>query len=334
MADIRLGTVSAVAATGALTFDEKHFRVAADAGDAGGDSWGARCQRAARARSSVYVRASRLRRIAAGDLNYDGYPDLVVAAADANQIAVLLGGAGGRFGPPKTMAAPGSPRGVAIARFSFGYPDIVYTSYTSQTVSVLRGDGKGGFTAGPTLVPGAVAFELRALPEADPEMLQLTDALAVGDFNTNGTPDVISGGTLIMDGATATTIQVADRGRAYEHGPAVAADFNEDGHLDFAHITGHVISSNPYEDAVAIDVWWATVAGNSRSPRRCRCATTEWSWRLPTSIATDTWISSGWRTTSTRGLAGSGCSSDAATGRSPKSIRTWARTTASLPRPT
>src|SRR6185295_18099776 len=78
--------------------------------------------------------------IAVSDFNFDGYADLVVTAADADEIDVLFGAAGGNFAAPKRIPAPGSPRGVAVARMGLNGPSIVYSSYTSGTVTLVTYD--------------------------------------------------------------------------------------------------------------------------------------------------------------------------------------------------
>ena len=92
--------------------------------------------------------------LAVADFNFDSYPDLVVAAADADEIDVLIGSAGG-FKPPIRLSAPGNPRGVAVGYFGNGGYSIVYSSYTNGTISFFDYDyNSGSFTPGQTLTAG------------------------------------------------------------------------------------------------------------------------------------------------------------------------------------
>src|SRR5580765_6690340 len=65
--------------------------------------------------------------IAAGDFNGDGRVDLAVAAADADQIELLMGLGDGAFTRKAPIGAPGSPRGIAVADVNGdGKPDVIY----------------------------------------------------------------------------------------------------------------------------------------------------------------------------------------------------------------
>lgn len=100
-----------------------------------------------------------------GDLNGDGYPDLVTANNEDNDIAVAFGDGRGAFSP-----ASGSPFAVGRSPYPLAvgdvnndqHLDIVSTSatLTSRALTVLFGDGRGNFrrsdiplrTAGPGYV--------------------------------------------------------------------------------------------------------------------------------------------------------------------------------------
>jgi hypothetical protein len=114
-----------------------------------------------------------------GDFNGDGKPDLAVANqfTSPGTVSVLLGNGDGTF-----SAATGSPISVgagpdAIAMSDFnrdGNLDLVIANRDDNTVSVLLGNGDGTFTqATGSPIGGAYG----------------PNAVAVGDFNSDGRPD-------------------------------------------------------------------------------------------------------------------------------------------------
>ena len=166
--------------------------------------------------------------VTVSDFNYDSYPDLVVAAADADEIDVLFGGPGGVFQAPVRIAAPGNPRGVAVGYFGSGGYSIVYSSYNNGTISFLDYDYNTAiFTHGATLTAGA-----------NPQ------GIAIGQFKaTPGYPDIVvaNAGSSQMSvfynssGTFSRSELTAPSGARGTHlNVVVAADFNKDGRTDIA----------------------------------------------------------------------------------------------------
>jgi hypothetical protein len=120
--------------------------------------------------------------IAAGDFNRDGKPDLVATVSGANNtgLALLVGDGAGGFDAPNFFD---STFGLSVIANDFnadGKADLAVACRNVNTneygVKILLGDGAGGF--------GAPAFY--AAPGG-------VYAIAVHDFDANGTPDLAVG---------------------------------------------------------------------------------------------------------------------------------------------
>jgi len=177
--------------------------------------------------------------VAVGDFNGDGKPDLAVANFGDNTVSVLLnttaaGATAPSFAAQRTFAVGGSPRAVAVGDFNGdGRPDLAVVNSNDGTASVLLDTTAAGATA------PSFAAQTTFTVGADP------DAVAVGDFNGDGKPDLavanFNDGTasVLLDttaaGATAPSFaaQVTFAVGANPNSAAVG-DFNGDGRTDFA----------------------------------------------------------------------------------------------------
>jgi FG-GAP-like repeat/FG-GAP repeat len=126
--------------------------------------------------------------IAAGDVNRDGIPDLVVAnecgsgTCTTGVVEVFLGKGDGTFGSPMSFGSGGlRPSSVSIADLNGdGLPDLVVTnacadsSCTGGAVSVLLGKGNGAFNT-------PVSYDSGGLSAS---------SVAIGDLNGDGKPDL------------------------------------------------------------------------------------------------------------------------------------------------
>lgn len=164
--------------------------------------------------------------IAAGDLNHDGHPDLAVALADINRIAIFeWHGTGFTRLPDIVFDAPASPRQIVIADLNHdGNNDIVATLYERGTVEIMLGDGTG--TAWNT------TRQAQSLGRG-------AQGLAVADINRTGQLD------LIVTNALTNSVWVFQpqpqsvpiyTGLSYPVGSSprnvIARDLNQDGHPD------------------------------------------------------------------------------------------------------
>jgi len=168
----------------------------------------------------------------AADLNGDGFADLI-AAAGAGQLRVLLGNGDGTFQSAVSYVAGPAPFLVGVADFTGdGAPDLAVATFlgdfgrTGSFVSVLVNNGDGTFPS--FTAPHAVGSS--------------PGALATGDFNGDGSPDLVTasslgGGTLSVvlgngDGTFRPAVTIG-LSALFPHSVAVA-DFNGDGNLDLA----------------------------------------------------------------------------------------------------
>jgi len=99
--------------------------------------------------------------VAIGDLDGDGFLDLVTANWGSDDVSVLLGAGDGTFGAAATFAAGHFPRSVAIDDLDGdGFLDLVTANSDSNDVSVLLGAGDGTFGAAATFTAGYGAYSV------------------------------------------------------------------------------------------------------------------------------------------------------------------------------
>jgi hypothetical protein len=117
--------------------------------------------------------------LAVADLNGDGFLDLIIANNSAGGgISVVLGNGDGTFQSPATYAAGDNCEAVAIADTDHdGHLDAVVV-LQSGAVAVLPGRGDGTFQAPIVFGSTSVGFHSSV-------------AIAVGDLNGDGLPDVV-----------------------------------------------------------------------------------------------------------------------------------------------
>ena len=161
--------------------------------------------------------------LAVGDFNGDAIPDLAIV--NASQMAtVLLGDGTGTFTTSWTgsVGTTFDVAGLAVADINGdGISDLVLANGdydgANSDVTVLLGKGDGTFTVRPSLhVTGTFGYEA---------------GLAVGDFNGDGIPDLVTNGSVLVNNGDGTFTVTSALTNVWSMFIAVG-DFNGDGLSD------------------------------------------------------------------------------------------------------
>jgi len=181
--------------------------------------------------------------VAAGDFDNNGTADLAITSGYDNTVIILLGNGDGTFAPAPGPPIPITfPQSVKTGDFNNdGRLDLAVTDATDNTISIQLGNGDGTFTAAAPVPVGGFPY-----------------FTAIADFNKDGNADIAvtnnADNTLSIllgngDGTFTEALGSPILGLDYTPVGIVAADFNNDGHVDLAvadyystgqYVPGHV----------------------------------------------------------------------------------------------
>ena len=138
--------------------------------------------------------------VAAGDVNQDGFTDVVACGEDADAVVMYKGLGSAAFASRVVLAGgetdADAPIAVAIADVDGDtWPDVVFAAFHSGHVAWVRN------TAHPTAVFDADVYVLAAGPTQAQQVPPLPGAnsIAVADFTNDGWPDVAAAGSTVAD---------------------------------------------------------------------------------------------------------------------------------------
>ncbi len=96
----------------------------------------------------TFPAGSRPNSIAIGDINSDGFLDVLTANSDSNDVSVLLGHGNGNFEPQTTIPVGNQPNSIDLGDINDdGFLDFYTTEMGGRTVSLAFGNGDGSFTS-------------------------------------------------------------------------------------------------------------------------------------------------------------------------------------------
>jgi len=169
--------------------------------------------------------------LVSADFDGDGKVDLAVANEIGNAITMYLGQADGSFTKKAEEAPTGEyPTGLVVTDFNHdGKLDLATANFHGDDVTVLLGDGTGRFAPPAHYAAGGKGAE--------------TANLALGDFNGDGTSDIVATNPSLdslsvflgrPDGTMGPQTPLLPGGKGAQPFSVTVGDFNRDGKADIA----------------------------------------------------------------------------------------------------
>ncbi|WP_283131114.1 FG-GAP repeat domain-containing protein [Enterovibrio norvegicus] len=220
--------------------------------------------------SATYQTGASISGVAVGDLNEDGYPDVVLTNKDTNKgLLIYFGDKTGTLGAPTQVKTPHGTTDVTLADINGdNTPDLIVMGWGNNDNAltqnlIFKNTGKGQFERFQVLseTPGNVSYNNAAFIDIDrdgsPEIIategksnvgiykkdnagffQLSTSypnaksreFAVGDLNNDGYPDIVTDKVLLNDKQGG--FNVASETGAGHYVSQQLADFNNDSYLD------------------------------------------------------------------------------------------------------
>ena len=179
--------------------------------------------------------------IAAGDINNDGNPDLVLACGGTRSLNIFIGRGDGQFEitPGSPLLLPHPPNEIVIGDMNNDkHLDFVIGSHDTYGIIILAGDGKGKFIVSPDSV--------RMREGSHPH----THGLGIADLNGDNYIDIVTANSsdndisVMLNKGSAGFIPAP--GSPFPVGkspyPLTIGDVNSDKHLDIVSTSTHASS--------------------------------------------------------------------------------------------
>ncbi|NJN13192.1 MAG: hypothetical protein HC815_36845, partial [Richelia sp. RM1_1_1] len=123
----------------------------------------------------IYKTGDKPQQIVAGDLNDDGFLD-ILSTNDSNDVSIIFGNGDGTLGKITNFEMENIPSSIAVGDVNGdGFLDLVSANYDSNDVSIILGNGDGTFLS-------ATKLDVENRPFY----------IAVGDMNGDGSLDLVS----------------------------------------------------------------------------------------------------------------------------------------------
>ncbi|MFN0207394.1 MAG: FG-GAP repeat domain-containing protein, partial [Planctomycetota bacterium] len=165
------------------------------------------------------------------DINADGKPDVVTENSGAKNLFLLLGDGAGSLGASTNINVGFIPGALTVGDLNAdGVPDLITANTTAKNISVLLATSSGGAVSFPSF--NAYSVGTQPTPATNPV------AVAVGDLNRDGIPDLVTAnnnsqrGVSVLIGSGSGSFTLASVSGALPRSSIAIGDLNTDGNPD------------------------------------------------------------------------------------------------------